>query len=473
MNQSAKNKISVWQTIAAVLVISAPALVPAAYSQEFASPDANDRLIVKNVWADVPLSQVLRDISIETGAVITNCPHVPDPLVSLDTASGKPIVECLQELLSGRGLFVHKKSDNFYLVSCGSPSCPSSIEIAESKRLLLKYISAKHLKSSLPKSVEQHVSFGERENEVLVYAAPEIAEHIMKIIGEIDIPRQQVVLEVLVVELWEEAGEKFGLDWVYSDSHNVFSMQEGLGFFTGLAQYTSVPKSDLTRLLLTLRTLIGENKATIRSRPRIATQNGEKAVIDISLEEYFSIVTDYYGAPARLRTDLEVIKSGVVLSINPHIGDNNDITVDVATEVSDVATRQNQIEGNISGDLPIIKRRKVDTCIRVKDGDAIVIGGLIETQERSKDKRIPILSSIPLIGGLFTSKESFKINKEVMIFITPRLIADGSVETALPGSLLNPQNEIALLKTAAPPDQIPPDANLPNRKIISRKSDTR
>jgi len=406
------------------LVLSLGLIHSVAYAQlsNSGTADANEMIMVKNVWADVPLIQVLRDISMETGVVIVPCQHVPDPLVSLDTGPGKPFRDCMEELLSSRGLFIHKKNEKFYLVSCGSPTCPSSLEIAEYKRLCLKYISAKHLKSSLPKSVEQYVSTGERENEVLIYAAPEIAKHIIQIVTELDVPRQQVVLEVLVVELWEEASKEFGLDWEYSDSHNYFSIEKGLGSFTGIAQYTSVPKSQLTRLLFSLQALVGEDKATIRSRPRVATQNGEKAVIDISLEEYFTIVTDLYGVPARLRTELKVIKTGVMLEIKPNIGNDGDITVDVTTEVSDVASRQNQIEGNVSGDLPLVRRRKVDTCVRVKEGDAIVLGGLVETQKRTKDKRVPVLSSIPLLGGLFKAKESSTVDKEVVIFITPRLI---------------------------------------------------
>ncbi|MCX5636292.1 MAG: hypothetical protein NTX52_01180 [Planctomycetota bacterium] len=420
----AREQFDLWKMVAlASLVLSFGLAHCVTYADVFTSgaADANEVIMVKNVWADVPLTQVLRDISMETGVTIVTCPHVPDPLVSLDTGPGKPFQDCMQELLSGRGLFVHKKSEKFYFVGCGSPTCPSSFEIADYKRLCLKYISAKHLKSSLPKSVEQYVSTGERGNEVLIYAAPEIVKHIMDIVTELDVPRQQVVLEVLVVELWEEASKQFGLDWEYADYHNSLSMEEGLGYFTGIAQYTSVPKNRLTSLLFTLRALVGENKATIRSRPRVATQNGEKAIIDISLEEYFTIVTDVYNVTG-LRTDLKVIKTGVTLEIKPSIGNDGDITVDVATEVSDVASRQNQIEGNASGDLPLVRRRKVDTCVRVKEGDAIVLGGLIETQERTKDKRVPVLSSIPLVGGLFKAKESSTVDKEVIIFITPRLI---------------------------------------------------
>ena len=382
--------------------------------------------LVTNIWIDIPLLQVLRDISMETGVSIIPCPHILDPLILLDASAGKPLRDCLQELLSGRGFFVHEKGGNKgYIIFCGSSTCPSLIGIAEIHRVELKYISAKHLRTSLPRSLQQHISTGERENEVLLYTLPEISQHIMEIVAKLDVPRQQIVLEVLVIEIWEEESEEFGLDWEYSDNHNSFSMDEGLGFFTGLARYTSIPQGQLINLVFTLRALVKEEKATIRSRPSVATLNGEEAVIDVSLEEYFSIVTDLYGSPDRLRTDLAIIKSGVSLKIKPHLGNDGDITVDVTTEVSDVAARQNQIEGNTAGNLPIIRRRMAKTRVRVKDGDAIVIGGLVETQQRLLDKSVPVLSSIPLLGALFKAKEDTTINKEVLIFITPRLINQG------------------------------------------------
>jgi len=390
--------------------------------------DANGVLMVHNVWVDTPLTQVFCDISTETGAVIASCPHIPDPLISLDAGLGKPVDECLQELVAGRGLFIYPRNNRFYLISCGDPKCPSFMEIADPKRLYLKYITAKHFKSCLPPSVQQYVSSGERPYEVLIYAAPEIVKHIMDIVAELDIPRQQVVLEVLVVELWEEAGREFGLDWQYDDQDVSLGISHGLGIFTGIAKYTSVPASEFTNLLFTLKMLVSKGKAGIRSRPRVATLNGEKAAIDISLDEYYSIVTDLGYSGGALRTQLQVIKSGVQLEITPHIGDNNDITVDVLTEVSDVASRQNQIAaGNTSGNLPVIRRRKADTCVRVKEGDAIVIGGLVETQEQNNVEKVPILGDIPLVGGLFSSTKSRTIEKEVIIFITPRLMEEGKI----------------------------------------------
>jgi len=404
-----------------------------------------ERIMVNNVWIDVPLTQVFRDISIETGVVIAVGPQVPDIVVSLDAGLGKPLEECLRELVAGQGLYIHKENDRFYLVSSANPSSPGFGEIAKSKRLYLKYITAKHLRSSLPPSVQQYVSSGERRNEVLIYTVPDIMNRIMEIVQNLDVPQPQVVLEVLVVELEEATSEEFGIDWEYTDPHNLFGIEAGLGAFTGIARYTSVPKSQLTSLLVTLRALVSERKANIRSRPRVATLNGQEATIEISLDEYFTVVTDIYTA-GTLRTELQVIKSGVLLKITPHIGDNGDITVDVLTEVSDVASRQNRIAGNESGDLPIIRRRKADTTVRVKEGDAIVIGGLIETQQRSEDKRVPLLSSIPLVGGIFTTKDDSTLKKEVIIFITPRLIEEGEMSASGGHDLLSPEEEVQGLR---------------------------
>jgi hypothetical protein len=408
--------------------------------------DANEEIIVNNVWVDVPLTQIFRDISMETGVIIAPCPHVADTLISLDAGSGKPLQECLEELVAGQNLLIHKKNKRFYLISCGQIKCPSFMEIAEAKRLDLKYITAKHLKSCLSQSIREYVSDGERQNEVLIYAPPKIMEHIMEIINKLDIPSQQVVLEVLVVELWEEANKEFGLDWSYKRQGVSAGITQGLEIFTGIAGYTNVSAEQYTNLLLTLRMLVGEGKASIRSRPRVATLNGQKATIDISLDEYYSIITDQ-GYSGLVRTQLQIIKSGVVLEITPHIGNDGDITIDVLTEVSDVASRQSQVTGNNTGNLPVIRRRKANTSVRVKEGDAAVLGGLIETQELSNEKKVPVLGDVPLIGGFFHSTKSNTIEKEVMIFITPRLIEEGKVAFSDRHKLINVDKEIdGLLK---------------------------
>ena len=278
---------------------------------------------------------------------------------------------------------------------------------------------------------------------------PEITKNIMDIIQKLDVPREQVVLEVLVVDLWENTGDELGFDWSYSGPHTEFGMIDGVAGFVGSAGYASVAASNLTQLSLTLKALVSEKRASIRSRPRVATLNGEKAMIDISLEEYFTIATDLYGSS--LRTELEVIKSGVMLEMTPYIGDDGYITIDVLTEVSDVASRRDssRSKGISGGDLPVIRRRKADTRVRVKEGDAIVIGGLIETQETTDHKSVPMFDSLPLVGGLFKSKSDSTSKKEVMIFITPRLMHEGEIVIANNYELIDEIEEVENMRDVA------------------------
>ncbi|HBG77797.1 MAG TPA: hypothetical protein DDW84_02955 [Phycisphaerales bacterium] len=424
---------------------------PAAASESSVGIAGSDENItVKNVWVDVPISQIFRDISIESNVIIATCPHVSDALVSLDAGQGKPLDECLKELIAGQGLFIYQKNKRFYLVVCGDPECPSTVETVTSDRIYLKYITAKHLRGSLPKSLQQYVTSGDRDTEVLVYAVPGITKHITEIVDKLDIPQEQVMLEVLVVDLWDSNSDEFGLDWSILGPHTAFSMADGVGGFTGTASYASVAASNLTQLGLTLRALVSEKRASIRSRPRVATINGEKATVDISLDEYFTIATDLYGTS--LRTELEVIKSGVLLEMTPHIGDDGNITIDVLTEVSDVASRKNSSGGGTSAnsDLPVIRRRKADTLVRVKEGDAIVIGGLIETQETTDHRRVPLAGDIPVIGGLFKSKEDLTTKKEVMIFITPQIMREGQIVASDRHTLINEAEEVSKLRTVTP-----------------------
>ena len=449
---SLTSKDNRYKTASVILLVSLLGIFvyPAFAKTPYVSYDDNDKpIMVNNVWIDVPLTQILRDISIETSVIIATCPHVTDTLVSLDAGAGKELDECLGDLIAGQGLFINKRSKKFYLISGGDPSCPSALETTTSKSLYLKYITAKHLISSVPKSFQKYITSGERNNEVFIYAVPEIFEHITEIVSKLDVPRQQVMLEVLVVDLWEDSSDELGLDWSYSGPHTALSMTQGMAGFTGLGSYTSIAASNLTELSLTLRALVAEKRASIRSRPRVATLNGEKAIIDISLDEYFTIATDLYGTS--LRTELEVITSGVLLEITPHVGDNGNITVDILTEVSDVASRRNSSSNNSvsDDDLPVIRRRKVKTHVRVKEGDAIVIGGLVETQETTDHREVPVLGSLPLIGGLFKSKKDITTKKEVMIFITPRLMNEEEVVLNNRHELIDENQEIEELRDVA------------------------
>ena len=413
--------------------------------------------LVSNIWIDEPLSQVLRDISTQLHITITVDPSVGDSLISLET-DNMTLDECLNKISIGQGLVVKKINDNFYIVGNGQPGSILFDKLVEIQPVSLKYISARHLLDILPKDLVGYVTKGERNTEALIYAPTEKLNQIMDIIRKVDVPIPQVVLEALVIELTDERGSEFSMDWERMGSKTFFSLKNAGELFTGTAAYTSIPENEVRNFILSLRMLVSKGLATIRSRPRVATLNGEQATIDVSLEEYYNIIKDINGT--FLRTELQVIKSGVVLKMTPQIGDEGDITVNVSTEIGDVIGRNTNVKGyeqNSAGELPAVRRRKAETKVRVKDGDAIVIGGLVETHENTSIRQVPILGSIPVVGILFRKTVKTNVEKEVVIFITPRIMKPGSSPLADRHKFFDIEEEISNMGSNNKPN--PSDSN--------------
>jgi len=445
-----------------VLLLAGMALAAGATAQT-APPDPDPpKPFVTNVWVDVPLSQIMRDISVETGVAITVDPSVADQLVSLQVKDA-PLADCLEKLTAAQGLAVREMAGGFYVVGTGKPDSPSFDRVAETRRISLKYITDRHLRASLPASLIPYVSSGDRKTEVLAVAPPEKMKRIQEIVGMLDVPAQQVVLEALVVELSEEGERQLGIDWEYSNGKTLISLEQTRDVFTGVFRHTNIPEEEFRRLLITLHMLVRNGKAVIRSRPSVATLNGEQAAIEVALEEYFNIVTD---VGALIRTELQVVKSGVILRMTPQIGDDGDVTVTVSTEVSDVATRRDGVTTKtLQGDtLPVIRRRKAETKVRVKEGDAIAIGGLVESQQRDEVKRVPVLGYIPILGILFRSTHTITVEREVVIFITPRIMLPGKAPLADRYKFINVEEELeGLREPAADPRQETGAATAPRK----------
>jgi type II secretory pathway component GspD/PulD (secretin) len=108
--------------------------------------------------------------------------------------------------------------------------------------------------------------------------------------------------------------------------------------------------------------------------------------------------------------------------VTPHINDNNRITLDLHPEVSDLSS-QATVQGGV-----IINTSEADTRVMVRNGETAVIGGLIRSNDTSLETGVPILKDIPLLGSFFKNTSTVKEKRELLIFVTPRIITSFSAE---------------------------------------------
>jgi type IV pilus assembly protein PilQ len=160
-----------------------------------------------------------------------------------------------------------------------------------------------------------------------------------------------------------------------------------------------------------LQTLAEEHKANIISNPRITTVDNREAKIVVG-QKIPLIVQDVAGNPV---SQLQTI--GIQLRVTPHLTQDKKIVMDLHPEVSDLAT-QATVQGGI-----IINTSEADTRVMVDDGQTAVIGGLIRSNISTVNTGIPVLKDIPIVKYLFSSNSTVKQNRELLIFVTPRLVA--------------------------------------------------
>ncbi len=381
-------------------------------------PTETELGLVTNTFIDTDLRQALSDIAAQTGITI-----VPDDtvqgMVSCDFEN-TPFEDALRVVLMAGG-YCYKKLNGAYLVGAPDPESPSFHWLADTEVIELNYTTSEDLEPLVPPHLSKFVTFDEIGNRLTIVAPEPILTSIREYLTSLDTPPLQLLIELLVVETKVSALNEF--DLVGNSDH------WGVDTALGTISYFSLGQSALA----TLKALVGRGLAKLRASPRIVAQEGREAMIEIGLEEYFSIVTGPVNFPY---TTLEQVKAPIMLKVTPYVAaDSKQITLDLSPEVSDVI-------GKGATGLPVVTVRRADLRLRVADGSVVAIGGLLQTQETFNKRKIPLLGDIPLIGQLFRSHERSVEETEVMIFVVPHVLDEnGRFEGELLGVLSPPTEE--------------------------------
>jgi type IV pilus assembly protein PilQ len=276
-----------------------------------------------------------------------------------------------------------------------------------------------------------------RTNMLIIQASTSDIAQIREIVSDIDRPEPQVEIEARIVQTLNTTLKEIGINWNFGGD-----VSPALGNTTGLAfpnsgslrGGTNLPTPNTSgsdplgsglglamgaingafNLDIALRALETEGQVKVISTPRITTQNNQLAEVTQGVEIPYQVVTTTGGVQS---TSIQFKDAALKLLVTPKITPANTVIMRIQLE--------NGSPSDVLGSEqagPSIRTDRANTLVQVADGMTTVIGGILATDTSSDTSRTPGLSKVPLLGWLFKNQSSSTQSRELVIFITPRII---------------------------------------------------
>ncbi len=272
-------------------------------------------------------------------------------------------------------------------------------------------------------------------NTISAIARPVEVQYLDSIVNIVDIPVPQVMIEIKLIELSEQASKNLGVSYSFGQRQfgAVFNNTGtppavGSGAPVGTSGSLSVSFESLRNFTSNfnaqLNALVQNSKAKILSNPRIATQNGKPATFNST--ETAPIIRSTQTA-AGLTQAIEQLAIGETISVTPTLVDPSTgfVTLDLKPTISSRG-KDVIVNGN---PVPETLTRSITTTMKVRSGEAIVIGGLKRKNNSTASNRIPLLGDIPFLGALFGANSSSDSESELIIMVTPYILDEGGNTT--------------------------------------------
>ena len=281
-------------------------------------------------------------------------------------------------------------------------------------------------------NTQRRVLVDRATNTLLFYGTESEALSVREIISALDVVPKQVSLEARVVAVSKQAAKELGVDWTWSalpqyprvrrndsGSWEVSERNAGTGGTSapGIIRFGRGPEGLPYELYYTaaIRALITDGRAKMLARPNITTVQGHEALINIGAEVPVPRVSTSNSVTT---SGVEYREAGIILRYTPRVTADGSIVARVHTEVSTPV---------YVDDLKAYRfqKRSADTTVRLRNGETMVIGGLIDSDESRSLAKIPFLGDIPVLGAFFRSVRTSKTETELMIFLTAHVLDEG------------------------------------------------
>ncbi|MHB8733545.1 MAG: AMIN domain-containing protein [bacterium] len=261
------------------------------------------------------------------------------------------------------------------------------------------------------------LAYDDRTNSLVVTGTPPQQEAVVALLRQIDVPIPQVIVQALVVDVSTTFVKTLGITWSIFNGTTFTETAPAPGQF-GIG---AIARAALTA---TLQAAITNGTAKVLSDPRIATPDGQEALI-FAGDQIPIVNTTTAGNPPVTSETVTFQAIGVTLKIVPKINSDRTINVLVHPLVTTATSFTPATTTNPNG-LPIIATREAVTALRVGDGESVVLGGLMRYSDVKNLQKLPFLGDLPFIGSLFRFTTINHSEGEVVIVLTPRVVATGA-----------------------------------------------
>jgi len=283
---------------------------------------------------------------------------------------------------------------------------------------------------------------------IIVITDEETSVHISQVISNLDIPKPQVLIKVVFLEVTYNNGYDIGIEGGFNGvkvggggSKSTVSGANAFGA-SGLANVVSTnvnafglpvsafgtvpPGAGLYQVLgtdyqATLRAIATAGKTEVLSRPSVLARNNQPATITVGQSVPLISSTRFDTVNGQINS-VTYQSVGIILRVTPFISNDGLVEMVVSPEISALADQSTWVPIGGNALAPVINTRSADTVVVTPNGQTVIIGGLMQNSKTASESKIPLLGDIPLIGNLFKRQKKDGSKTELLIFLTPHIV---------------------------------------------------
>ncbi len=317
-------------------------------------------------------------------------------------------------------------------------------EPLDTRVFVLRFAKVEEIKDPVSKILTPRgrLTFDKRTNSLVVTDAQSSLGRLEEAIEALDTITPQVLIEAKVLETDLDATQNIGVNWGLSvaasgaerphtfpfggnsSTNKYLSSHSFAGDATLPSDAFAFGTLNASSLSATLEILFRDINTKILSMPKITTLDNNTATINVITEDPVPNYTYNSEQGAWEISGYDWIKYGVMLEVTPQINREGFVTLTVKPQISEnIGTRNFDSGGSASEvEIPILNTQTTNTKVMIKDGETLVIGGLVRDKIEDTVNKVPVLGDIPLMGYLFKHKSKTKVQKNLLIFVTPRIV---------------------------------------------------